>query len=71
MELDGFAAVLVGVDLVGVGGVVDPVVMEPAQRHSHIEGGVPAGGPGVFVVQVAPGIRPVTAGGGAFGVPGR
>ncbi|PID96214.1 MAG: hypothetical protein CSA84_06270 [Actinomycetales bacterium] len=30
VELDGFDAVLVGVDLVGVGGVVDPVVMEPA-----------------------------------------
>ncbi len=29
-ELDGFDAVLVGVDLVGVGGVVDPVMVESA-----------------------------------------
>ncbi|PID96578.1 MAG: hypothetical protein CSA84_03660 [Actinomycetales bacterium] len=42
--MDGFDAVLVGVDLVGVGGVVDPVVMEPAQRHRFIDVRVSAGG---------------------------
>ncbi len=58
----------VGHGLVVVAGVVDPVVVLGAERDRVGEVGAAALGPGLSVVQFAPGVGAFAAGGGAGGV---
>ena len=53
-----------------VGGVVDAVVVEPAEGFGFGEVGAAAVGPGVLVMQFGPGVGPVTAVSEAGGVSG-
>ena len=58
----------VGQGLVVEAGVVDPVVVLGAERYRVGEVGAAASGPGLSVVELAPGVGAFAAGGGAGGV---
>ena len=53
-----------------VGGVVDPMVVEPTEWLGFVEVGSSSCCPGISMVELGPGVGPVTAVGEAGGVSG-